>query len=225
MFKVTAPLTVAFALSLGTASCTTTSIAPSDPHLTGQWRLDKSASEDADARISAAIDAAESRLRKRLSNAGYSQYDQQPGGGRRRDHSGGNGDTGNGTGLNGEEFSQTGYIGPDFNGLRRNLHRVLGSPDLLTIEVKPEDVRIAGDGSPPRDYPPDDDFIRIDEYGTAHINTGWSGTTFRLKMRYESHATVTESYSADPRANTLTVVRYLSDPVAGKITVRAVYRQ
>jgi hypothetical protein len=225
MFKVIAPLTVVFALILGPVSCTTTSSAPSDPHLNGQWQLDKSASEDADAKITAAIDIAEVKLRKRLSNAGFSQYDQPNGGRHRGGNAGPGGDSGNGAGLNGEEFSQTGYIGPDFNGLRRNLHRVLGSPALLTIEVKPEDVRIAGDGNPPRDYPPDDAFTRIDEYGTARIDTSWSGMTFRLKMRYENHATVTESYSANPQAGTLTLIRNLSDPVVGKLTVRAVYRR
>jgi hypothetical protein len=228
MFKVFAPLTVAFALTLGTASCTTTSTAPSDPHLSGLWRLDPSASDDPDVKISAAIDAAEYKLRKRLSNAGFSQYDQ-PNGGRHHGNGGGGAggagaDSGNAAGLNGEEYSQTGYIGPDFNALRQNLSRVLGSPTTLVIDVKPDDVRIAGDGNPPRDYPPDDTFTRIDEYGTARIDTGWSRTTFNLRLRYESHATVRESYSADPHAGTLTVVRNLSDPVAGKLSVLSVYR-
>jgi hypothetical protein len=220
MFKVIAPLTVACALSLGTGSCTTTSSAPSDPHLTGQWRLDKSASDDADAKIEAAIDMAESKLRRRLANAGFSQYDQPNSA--HRAHGGGN-DSNAGAGLNGDEYSQTGYIGPDFNALRRNLQRVLDSPTTLDIDVKPDDVRIAGDGNPARDYPPDDDFTRIDEYGAARISTRWSGITFNLRARYDSHATLTESYSANQRAGTLTVLRHLSDPVAGKLTVRAVY--
>jgi hypothetical protein len=222
MFKVIAPLTVACALSLGAASCTTTT-APLDPHLTGQWQLDKSASDDANVKIEAAIDLAESKLRKRLSNAGYSQYDQPQPNGAHRSHGPGN-DPSAGAGLNGEEFSQTGYIGPDFNALRRNLQRVLGSPATLRIDVKPDDVRIAGDGNPPRDYPPDDNFTRIDEYGTARIDTKWSGVTFDLRSRYDNKATLTERYSADERAGTLTVMRHLVDPVAGKLTVRAVYR-
>jgi hypothetical protein len=223
MLKVIASLTVAFALTLGTASCSTSSVALSDPHLTGKWQLDPGASDDADARIAAAIDAAELKLRRRLSNAGYSQYDEPVGGGR-RGRGGGPGDpSNNAAGLNGEEFSQTGYIGPDFNALRNNLHRVLASPKTLAIDVKPDDVRIAGDDSPPRDYPPDDAFTRIDEYGTARIDTSWRGATFYLRARYESRATVKEIYSANTRADTLTVVRDLSDPVAGKLSVRSVY--
>jgi hypothetical protein len=222
MLKVIAPLTVVFALSLGAISCTTTS--PSDPHLAGRWQLDKSSSDDADAKISAAIGAAESKLRKRLSNAGFSQYDQPTSPHHGRGGSGANppGDAGE---LNGEEFSQTGYIGPDFNALRRNLRRVLGSPNSLTIDVKPDYVRLAGDDAPPRDYPPDDEFIRMDEYGTARIDTSWSGSSFHLRARYQSKATVTESYTADEHAGTLTVVRYLIDPVAGKLTVHSLYRR
>jgi hypothetical protein len=221
MLKVIAPLIAACAMSLGIAACTTTSSAPSDPHLNGQWQLDKSASDDADAKIEAAVDQAESKLRKRLANAGFTQYDQPQGAHRGR----GSGNDSGAAGLNGEEFSQTGFIGPDFNALRRNLQRVLQAPSALTIDVKPDDVRIAGDGNPPRDYPPDDDFTRIDEYGTAHIDTSWSQATFRLRARYAGHATLVETYSADMRAGTLVVMRYLVDPVAGKITVRALYRR
>jgi hypothetical protein len=228
MFKAIASLTTVVALTLGAISCTTTSTVPADPHMSGQWKLDPAASEDADVKISDAIDNAEGRLRKRLSNAGFSQYDEPqtggPGGGR-HPRGGTEGAAGNSAGLNGEEFSQTGYIGPDFNSLRRNLNRVLASPKTLVIDVKSDDVRIAGDDLPPRDYPPDDAFTRIDEYGTARIDTSWSGMTFSLRARYDSHATVKESYTADAHNDTLTVVRLLSDPVAGKLAVRSVYRR
>jgi hypothetical protein len=225
MFKVIVSLTAVSALSLGAAACTTSSIAPSDPHLSGKWQLDPAASDNADDKIADAIDAAEVKLRKRLSNAGYSQYDQPVGGGRHAHGAAGAGDSSNGAGLNGEEFSQTGYMGPDFNALRINLHRVLEPPKTLMIDIKADDVRIAGDDNPARDYPPDDDFTRIDEYGTARIDTGWSGQTFNLRARYDSKATVKESYTADAHAGTLTVIRMLSDPVAGKLSVRAVYRR
>jgi hypothetical protein len=222
MRKVIAPLSVVFALTLGTVSCTTTSTAPSNPHLAGRWQLDQPSSDDADAKISAAIDEAESKLRKKLANAGFSQYEQPDSS---RHGRGGGPPPSGGPGLNGEEYSQTGYIGPDFNELRRNLRRVLGSPNSLTIDVKPDYVRLAGDDAPPRDYPPDDEFTRMDEYGTARIDTSWSGSTFHLRARYQNKATVTESYTADEHTGTLTVVRYLVDPVAGKLTVRAVYRR
>jgi hypothetical protein len=220
------PFVVACALGLGTG-CTTTSTAPGNPHLSGHWQLDSASSDDADAKISQAIEQAESKLRKRLADAGFSQYEQNNGSG--GGHRGGRGSAGNGNAggaeLNGEEFSQTGYIGPDFVGLRRNLHQVLGSPQSLVIDVKPDNVRLAGDNTPPRDYPPDDEFTRIDEYGIARIDTNWTGPTFNLRARYSSKATVTERYTADDRIRTLTVMRHLIDPVVGKLAVRAVYRR
>jgi hypothetical protein len=217
-------LVALFALS-SVAACTTTSIAPSDPHLTGRWQLDAAASDNPDAKISAAIDQAESKLRKRLANAGYSQYDSGPDSGPQAGHRHGSGAPGGGAELNGDEYSQTGYIGPDFDQLHRNLQHALASPATLTIDVKPDSVRLAGNGAPPRDYPADDTFTRIDEYGTARIDTNWSGTTFNLRARYANRATVTESYTADAHAGTLTVTRHLTDPVVGKLVVRAVYHQ
>jgi hypothetical protein len=222
--RLALPLAIAFALGLNTA-CTSTSTAPQSPRLSGQWQLDRTASDDADAKISEAIEQAESKLRKRLAEAGFSQYDQNSGngGGHRARHGGsGNSDS---TELNGEEFSQTGFIGPDFAALRRNLHQALGSPQSLTIDVKPDAVRLAADNGPPRDYPSGDEFTRIDEYGTAHIDTSWSGPTFNLRARYSSKATMSESYTADDRTDTLTVMRHLTDPVVGKLSVRSVYRR
>jgi hypothetical protein len=219
--RLTLSLMAALVVDLGTA-CTTTSGAPAQSYLSGRWQLDKSASEDPDSKISAAVADAESKLRRRLANAGYTEYGpvNTPGGGR-----GARGGASAGAELNGDEFSATGYIGPDFAGLRRNLKSVLGAPQLLVIDVQPEFVRLAGDEAPPRDYPYDEEFTRIDEYGTARIDTSWSGTTFKMRARYSTKAVVTESYTADPHSGqTLTVTRSLSDPIAGKLVVRSVYR-
>ena len=222
--RLAAPLAVALALGLNTA-CTTTSPTPGNPHLSGQWQLDRTASDDADAKISQAIEQAESKLRKRLADAGFSQYEQNNSNGAGHRARRGGSASSDSAELNGEEFSQTGYIGPDFVELRRNLHQVLGSPQSLTIDVKSDDVRLAADNGPPRDYPSDDEFTRIDEYGTARIDTSWTGLTFNLRARYSSKATMSESYTADDRAGTLTVMRHLSDPVVGKLSVRSVYRR
>jgi hypothetical protein len=240
MLKVIAPLMAAFVLGLGTG-CTTTYSAPADQHLSGQWKLDKAASDDPDARISAAIAAADTKVRRRLASAGFSQYDpDQPdsgggnaggaGRGGRRGGAGGGGSsnggasTGNGE-LNGDEFSATGYIGPDFALLRAHLRLVLAAPRALSIDVTPDSVRLAPDDVPASDYPAGDAFTRMDEYGTARIDAKWSGNIFILRARYQNHATLTESYAADGRAGTLTVTRNLTDPVAGKLAVRAVYRR
>ena len=232
MLKVIAPFHRRLASSLATAfilnfisGCTTTSAPPADVHLSGQWHLDKAASDDADAKIAAAVGQAESKLRKRLAGAGYGQYGTDtPSGGGRHSRGSGGGSSSGGAELNGDEFSQTGFIAPDFGDLHRRLKQVLDAPHLLTIDVQPDFVRLTGDDVPAREYPSDDEFTRIDEYGTARIDTKWSGTTFELRARY-SHASVTELYAADVHGSTLTVTRNLSDPVAGKISVHSVYRK
>jgi hypothetical protein len=226
MLKVIAPLTALFLLGFG-AACTTTSNAPANPHLSGHWVLDKAASDDPDAKIAAAVASADSKLRRRLANAGYDQYAPDQSGHGHRDGAGGGPATGDSPGngeLNGDEFSATGFIGPDFQGLRSRLRLVLTAPQSLLIDTQPDAVRLAPDNLPPRDYSAGDEFVRMDEYGTARIDTKWSGATFILRERYANHATVTERYTADASAGTLAVVRDLVDPVVGKLEVRSTYR-
>jgi len=234
MLKVTAPLrrrlapTLAAAFVLGfICSCATTSAPPQDVHLSGQWHLDKAASDDPEAKIEVAVDLAESKLRKKLAGAGYDQYgsDSPPVGNGGRRSRGGAGGSGGGAALNGDEFTQTGFIAPDYVDLHRRLKLVLNAPQVLTIDVQPDFVRLTGDDVPAREYPSDDQFTRMDEYGTARIDTKWSGPTFELRARYSSHASVTERYTADASASTLNVTRKLNDPEAGKISVHSVYRK
>jgi hypothetical protein len=222
------------AYSLGAAllcgmlvSCTTTDMASGDSHLDGQWQLDAAASDDPDSKITAAIATAESKLRQRLASAGFSQYGP-PGRPGRANDAGGPGPAtadGSSTELNGDEYSQTGFIGPDFGGLRRQLQQLLFSPRSLNITVAPDAVRIASDSAPVRDYPPGDQFTRMDEYGTARVDTRWTGTTLQLRARYSSHASLLEYYTADTCTQTLTVTHAVDDPVAGKLTVRSIYRR
>jgi hypothetical protein len=231
MLKVIASLMAVLLLGLG-AACTTTSTAPVDAHLSGHWVLDKLASDDPDVKISAAISSADSKLRRRLASAGYDQYgpDQTGNGGgrgRRDGGSGGNpsgGSSGGDAELNGDEFSATGFIGPDFHELRSRLRLVMTAPQSLVIDTQPDSVRLAPDNLPARDYSAGDEFVRMDEYGTARIDTKWSGATFILRARYANHATVTERYKADLPAGTLAVVRDVTDPVVGKLEVRSTYR-
>ena len=219
MSKVTA-LTAACVLGLVSA-CASTTTAPARPRIAGQWQLDQAASDEADAKIEPAIAQAESKLRKRLVDAGFSQYDAGSPGGRRH----GAQASSSGASLNGDEYSQTGYIGPDFAGLRLQLRQILTAPRVLKIDVQPDFVRLSADSGPWRDYPPGDEFTRIDEYGTARIEAAWSGDAFVLHAKYASHATVIEHYSADERTGSLIVERHVTDPIAGKISVRSIYRK
>jgi hypothetical protein len=233
ILKATAAPATLVLVSLLTA-CISTDTAPENPHLDGQWHLDAPASDNPDAKISVALAGAESKLRQRLANAGYSEY-APPGGetqGRRR-HGRGGGAGGSppddsssgGAELNGDEYTATGFIGPDFAGLRQELRLVLNAPKQLTIAVSSDSVRIGSDSAPVREYPVGDTFTRIDEYGSARIDSRWKASTFELRARYSNHATLIERYSGDAQAHTLSVTLDLSDPVVGKLSVHCVYRQ
>lgn len=225
---------IALAASALTA-CVSTGNPPDNPHLDGQWQLDAPASDSADAKIAAAISGAEGKVRQRLANAGFSQYGPQDGDTRARGrHGRGGGTAGGGDApdtsapagaeLNGDEYTATGYIGPDFAGLRHQLRLVLTAPKQLQINVLPDSVRIASDSYPKRDYPLDDRFTRMDEYGTARIASRWRGATFELSARYSNHATLIERYTGDARTHTLALNYELNDPVAGKLSVHSLYR-
>jgi hypothetical protein len=196
--------------------------------------LDPAASDDVGAKVSAAVADAEAKLRHRLVNAGFAQYGAGPGPGGHapRDgssSSGGSSGSSGGSGqpaeLNGDEFSTTGYIGPDFAEMRRHLTQVLDAPKQLSIDVQPDLARIGVDNGPTLDYPFGDTFTRIDEYGTARIDSNWSGATLVVRARYSSHATLAEHYAGDSRTGTLTMMRELTDPAVGKLTVHAIYRR
>src|ERR1035441_2877340 len=53
------------------ALCETVTTAPPDSQLTGTWRLDKSASDDPDAKVAKVFAAAQSKLRHSLSRYNY----------------------------------------------------------------------------------------------------------------------------------------------------------
>jgi hypothetical protein len=217
-------------VALGAAvltACASTAPPSDNPHLDGKWQLDVAASDSTDAKISAAISGAEGKLRQRLANAGFSQYGNADGDTDTRGRRGRGGGSAGGNSapeLNGDEYTATGYIGPDFAGLRHQLRLVLTAPKQLTLEVLPESVRIASDSYPERDYSFDDQFTRMDEYGTARIDSRWRGATFELRARYSNHATLIERYTGDARTHTLAVSFDLTDPVAGKLSVHSLYR-
>jgi hypothetical protein len=233
-------------LSLSAGCASVTSTAPANPQVAGRWELDKSASDLVDTKVDAAISAWQARLRKRSSyydssnagtGGGYGGRGGRRGGGpgggpgggtqdgssQGGDVQGGSADQG---GENtGEEVDLARPLPPDFAGVRRRLIQVLTPPVMLRIDTGPELVRIAPDGIPPRDYHTDEELSRIDEYGTAEIDAGWSGDVFELQARYSSHARLAEHYAVDAHGNTLTVTCHLNDPMVGKIDVTSVYHR
>jgi hypothetical protein len=217
-------------LSIGCASVTST--APAHPLVSGHWQLDKSASDQVEPKVSAAISAWQVKLRKRSGNVDAGNVSAGGGyGGRggRRGGPGGGAQGGSGTDqggdYSGEEFDLFRPLAPDFAAVHRRLAQVLTPPDTIRFETGTDFVRIAPDSVPPRDYHTDEEFSRIDEYGTARIDAGWSGDAFELQARYSSHATLIEHYAVDARTDTLTVTYHLVDPMVGKIDVSSVYHR
>jgi len=221
-------------LSLGGGCASVSPTAPANPLVAGNWQLDKSASDLVDTKVSTSIAQWQERLRKHYGDpgaggAGAAQGAAGGRGGHRGGQGGGDQDSSPaGQGdyqYSNEDFDAFRPLGPDFKEVRRRLILVLTPPELITFDVHGELVRIAPDHMPARDYHTDEEFSRIDEYGTAKIDAGWSGDAFELQARYSSHAQLIEHYSVDARTDTLTVSYHLQDPMVGKIDINNVYRR
>jgi len=231
-----ATLLAALVLGLGAGCASVSPTAPANPLVTGHWQLDKSASDQVDTKVSAAIGDWQAKLRKRYGDTvpGNPPAPGASGGrGGRRGGGGGQGagdQDGSGTGqgeyqYSNEDFDAFRPLGPDFAGVRSRLILVLTPPDSFKFDTGSDLVRIAPDGVPPRDYHTDEEFSRIDEYGTARIDAGWAGDAFELQARYSSHASLIEHYAVDARTDTLTVTYHLRDPMVGKIDLNSVYHR
>jgi hypothetical protein len=204
-------------------SCQTVTTAPADTHLTGSWSLDKSASDDPDAKVATVINTAQAKLHKRLAGYGYGPDDA-------RDLSAEAGDTAPDApdysyDTPGDRFGGPGRVGPDFRGLRLRLRQALIRPTVMQLEVKGGLVSITSDQLPPRSYELGERISRFDEYGTAVITATWSHQEFDLNSRYTSHASRSETYLVDPVTGALTLTQTINDPTIGRIIVHSIYRR
>ncbi|MFI4869702.1 MAG: hypothetical protein ACHQDD_10190, partial [Steroidobacterales bacterium] len=75
-------------LLLGTACSTMTATAPAHPLVSGHWRLDKSASDLVDTKVSAAVSDWQAQLRKHSGDAAVDNGGGGGNGGRRGGHGG-----------------------------------------------------------------------------------------------------------------------------------------
>jgi hypothetical protein len=231
--RLGSPLLAALIVSLVSA-CATTASVPASPVLSGRWQIDQAASDLVDTKVSTAIENTEARLRKHAGSSGYGNGGTYGGGyGRGGGGAGRGGTPDSGQDDNGDDTTPTSLedfdafrrLGPDFAGMRRQLLEVLTPPRQLQLDTGSDYLRIRPDNAPPFDYHPDDQFSRIDEYGTAKIDSGWIGSAFELRARYSSHATLVEHFEVDARTDTLIVTYHLNDPMVGKIDLRSVYRR
>jgi hypothetical protein len=223
-------LMAALTLSVAAGCATVSSTAPANPLVSGHWQLDKSASDLVQTKVDAAISVWQAKLRKRNGGRDVGTGGPYSGRGGRHGGSGGGDQDGSATGqgdyqYSGEDFDAFRPLGPDFGEVRRRLVQVLTPPDTIKFDTGTDFVRIAPDSVPARDYHTDEEFSRIDEYGTAKIDAGWSGDAFELQARYSSRATLVEHYQVNARTNALTVTYHLNDPMVGKIDVNSVYHR
>ena len=202
----------------GLSACETTSTAPPDSHLSGDWQLDRSASDDPDASIAKAMNAAESKLRHRLAKYGYGP-DQGTGPDNSADAPDYSFDT------PGDRYGGPGLVGPDFRGLRARLRQALIPPRALHLDIQDDIVAIGADQLPPRAYRLGEKLSRFDEYGTAIITPTFSREQFVLKSNYTSHALRIDTYEVNPANGLLTLTEQFTDPIVGRIVLHSVYRR
>jgi hypothetical protein len=203
------------------SACETVTTAPPDSHVAGNWRLDKSASDDPDAAIAKAMHTAEAKLHHRLAKYGY---------GPDRDATADRDIPADGPDYSfdtpGDRYGGPGFIGPDFRGLRARLQEALDPPARLVLEVDSDLVTITEDELPPRDYRLGEDLSRIDEYGTARISATWSHDAFVMKSNYSSpRAKRTDTYEVNPATGALTLTQEFNDPIVGRILLHSIYRR
>jgi hypothetical protein len=205
--------------------CETTGTVPPDSHLSGNWQLDRAASDDPDAAINKAMNAAESTLRRRLARYGYGPPDQASGQAPGADGSPDAPDYSFDT--PGDRYGGPGLVGPDFRGLGMRLRQALIPPAALHMDVEAEDdsVAIGADQLPPRSYHIGEKLSRFDEYGTAIITPRFSHEQFILKSNYTSRAQRIDTYEVNPASGSLTVTEQFNDPIVGRILVHSVYRR
>jgi hypothetical protein len=217
-------LLAAIAASFALTGCRTATTAPLDTRLAGQWNLDKAASDDASAKVAAAINNAQQTLRRRNAD----RYGM--GAGNPPAQSGNNGagatdapdesfDT------PGDRYGNPGMLGPDFRTLRARLQQALLAPASLRLDVQGDLVGITSNQLPPREYHLGERISRFDEYGTSVIDARWSHDTFVLRSSYTSHASRIERYEVNPSTGLLSVTQQINDPTVGRIAVRSIYRR
>jgi len=202
------------------SACETTATAPPDTQLSGTWQLDRSASDDPDAAITKVMNAAQTRLRRRLAHYGYGN-EPPPGMG----PEGGPDAPDYSFDTPGDRYGGPGLVGPDFRGLKARLREALVPPSALHLTVRDDVVSIGADQLPPRDYRLGETLSRIDDYGTAIITPTFVHEEFMLKSNYTTRGQRLETYEVNPGNGALNVTEQLNDPTVGRIVLHSVYRR
>jgi hypothetical protein len=240
-------LRLALAAALALAACSTVSTtAPANARIEGDWQLNAALSDDTAARIRQLVASQEQKMRAQRSRqrggagdqVGDDSGDDSGGadsgpesaggpptdGGRPGGRPGGRG----GRGAQSQGQVQTGQSAMNayaIRELRSQLELALAVPHGLRIERSGEQVSIAADELPPRIYRPGEVFSRIDEIGTAQVESGWKAPAFLLRTRYSNRIARLERYELDARAGRLLVTRSFDEPRIGKLELHSVYER
>jgi hypothetical protein len=198
-------------------ACASTSPPPTDPRLSGHWRLDPAASDNVSQRVAQYVAKAQAAYRRHL----RSVYGDAAGSGEGGGSGGGRG--GGDSGVGTEDLAMP--LPPDFGGRRALIQQTLSAPTDLTIETSGNDVRLALEGLPGHEYHVGETLSHFDEYGAATITARWRGTTFEIRASYTSGALLDERYQTDPATSALTCTRTLRDPQFGRIELHSLYRR
>jgi hypothetical protein len=171
-----------------------------DARLGGHWQLERSASDDFDAKL--ATYAREARAKWR------------PPGGRRqseRDH---------------VVEPLPDELPPETaDEMRDRMGETLRPAEHLQIEVHDHEVQIVADKGPTRNFTPGETVLRMDTSGTAEVSTVWSGTVLTVRSKYMERARRVQQYSMDKNGELLHVTLQINDQMSGKLELKSTYRR
>lgn len=109
--------------------------------------------------------------------------------------------------------------------MRDRMGETLRPADDLQIEVRGNEVRLVADKGPMRTFIPGETLLRMDTSGTAEISTTWSGSTLTMRSKYMERARRTQQYTLDRNGDLLHVVLQVTDPMSGKLELKSTYRR
>jgi hypothetical protein len=108
--------------------------------------------------------------------------------------------------------------------LRAELRHALRQPGFLKISGDREDIRIAGNDASQLTVTPGDEHARVDQYGTARIQSRWRDSRLTVGEKYDRRNRLETTYGLD-RDGTLRISQVVTRPGLPRVTVRSVYRR
>jgi hypothetical protein len=169
-----------------------------DLRISGQWVLDRAASDDFDRKLKKLIDTEREHMRPR----------------HRRNES----EVERAVALPDEPLEPADRI-------RTRLEEAYRPPAALQISLGSAQVTMQAGTEPTRVFNLDETVVRIDSSGTSEVTARWSGSTLVLRSRYTDHAQRTEQFVLDRDGTLMHVTLTVNDPGSGKLELKSTYRR